>query len=465
MVRPEGLALWLSLGVTWAALRRWKALVLLTLGYGLVAAPLFIRNLIEGGETSGYATLFARNLSDLGHSLSLFVGHSYRFLGWLFSFALSPHTVVKNFSGSLIWVCLGLFLVGVGFWSLTKGKRGNGRAFPFALLLFSICYLFIHFFWTAIDSRYFLVLLPFLFLFVVGALDFFGRSGRAGRWLSFLLIVGMGYSYARAHQGQLARNSFLAEKKLPVHTYAWVTSHTEVSNPVHCIGRRHTFWLYTSRLQPPGYPVFEEGDAYRLSLVKAGVSLVFMEGNNWLTLASLGEKPRQYMVSLLRYIQGSPELFSQVYLNAEEGAAVYRLEGTGSFVEAYSLYETALAAARDGRLSDAKQTVEKALSLGAPFPSALTLSGVLALLSKEMAPGEGRLAERRLREAIRLCPGSARARLNLGRLLKRQGKVEEARIEFEKALDVAKEDFFSNALVDPIESELNRRDSNGASPY
>jgi protein O-mannosyl-transferase len=160
----------------------------------------------------------------------------------------------------------------------------------------------------------------------------------------------------------------------------------------------------------------------------------------WLNLGNALEQTGDFDGALSAYAQAGkldPEatVVPQLLARASEGkrrAAASPNSRTPVRPEALTSYERANALRDQGRLADAEAAYREAIRLDPAFAGARINLGI-ALAMRGVADE----AASQLSEAIRLDPGDASAHYNLGALLARQGRTTEAKAQFEETLRIS----------------------------
>jgi tetratricopeptide (TPR) repeat protein len=112
-----------------------------------------------------------------------------------------------------------------------------------------------------------------------------------------------------------------------------------------------------------------------------------------------------------------PKSFVRVYENRREKTAIFHFVPDPRFAQAYELYSAALEDFGQSSWEAGFRKIEESLRLEPVFPSALNAYGASCLITGRNL----RVAEQRLREALRIRPDYIVAQRNLKRLMEQRG--------------------------------------------
>jgi hypothetical protein len=319
-----------------------------------------------------------------------------------------------------------LFCLGYGAVKLkneTAGKTSN--AMRTSISCFCLFYMGVHTFWTTVDIRYVLPLLPFFILLILVALEKEGPSRtffKAGGFLCVLWIA-LVLNCDRRALKQIYSATYPARNFYPRQSFDWIKNNTPVDSIFLASGP--TVFLYTQRKCIDQAPA-SDAENLRYALSQQGVHYIVIQDILLLSVKTMNEMDQQRIRErLLRELQMWPEAFKPIYLNEREHILIFQVAFDATFQKAYEYYSAAL---KESQESLKLEKLNIALKLYPRFPSALNALGVT-----QLSRGDAVSAQATLLRASHLQPENALILLNLSRAYQELKEGSQAKLFLEKA--------------------------------
>ncbi len=429
MVRPEGILLPLTIVASFLYTKRSRQALIGLVPTAVVGIAWLYRNQDLTGQWSGYGTLWQMSLESLSRT-TLLVHHWSRVANvWFWEMLLG----ISFGETSRWWLSLTSWAGGVfaiwGFFTWLRESNAS-HALALAMGLFAGSFMGLHGVWLAVHPHYFFPMLPFSLLFLAKALNEGER-----RWSVMAKIGALGLALAGAtyavqdYYQAFSSHGITTENRLPAATLAWIKTQVPL-DPNHKIlaVRAPTITLYTDRYSLAYVPA-RDAEQFRFQLLTKGISHVLIERVPILFVNVQGTlDPVGYWNQTTDWMANWPAAFRPVFSDEEEGTAIYEVKFSTPYVTAYQRFLDASRLFATGRVKEGMRGIELALQSDPELTSAL--NGYAAIVLEFGGPLD--LAEARLREAIRLRPDFALARLNLARI---HGNQQGAQITPRKAVE------------------------------
>jgi tetratricopeptide (TPR) repeat protein len=413
------------------AIRRWRtaAKVLLAAG-GMIALTVFI-HYIQHGEPTGYEGSWAISLLELKNLFQL-IDNVNRVANAFFVVlplaAYLPYSLPGFILNAMLTTLVLLMsIIGLPKWN---GSSPFLRAFFVSVTVFMLTFYAVHILWNFIDARYGLPLLPLLIgLLLGGGYALYQRGTRSIRWImtGALLLVMTNYSWQNARG---IFNVFYQQPTLesrPVkQTLAWMRTNLAATAIIQTARYAETF-LYSGH---PCVTVFQPGsrEEYRFWLLQSGATNVLARATR---IQTSGINLQRAWILNQHWAASWSKAFRPIYQNSEEATIVYEVVPDANYVIAFSLYLQAREALNRSLPEEGLRLLNLSLDRDPSLTSALNAYGAACLLGRRSLSK----AESRLQKAIRLQPDHAMAWLNLARLHQQEGRLTEARRDYQHAAE------------------------------
>ncbi len=432
LVRPEGMLLFLALGIVCLWQKYWKTFWCL-FGGALCWSGMLIWNYTRTGALSGYQTLFNETLPFLAQgpwtlvengwaiwktvTMELVLGVSYQPTG------IGGHFLIMGLSLGLLG---GLFR---GFHAWIQ-KRPEHHAFQVSVGLYVLLHMGVHTFWLANHPHYFWPLLPFIAFLMIYAVEAIAheQSRRVVYVLAGVLLLGAYGSQTLFALNETGRGR--RDNKLPTATYEWVRSQSP-KDAFFLAPNGAALSLRTNRYSL-SYIQADDQDDFRAKLLDSKITHVLVHPIQFLHVrAAPAHDPNRRWRDFSRWIQKNPSAYEPVFQNHPEHTTIYTVRVDPRFLKAYARFRS-IRQSPPASLSEQWTLLEEAIRID-PLPCLLNAYGVTALLSGQKQA----LAIRRLRQALLQRPDYMIAWINLARLYKQTGQVALSRKAYQTAYEIA----------------------------
>ncbi|MCD6311234.1 MAG: hypothetical protein J7M11_02130, partial [Elusimicrobia bacterium] len=261
----------------------------------------------------------------------------------------------------------------------------GGRSLMMALYL--ILYIAFHIIWPAKGARFIIPILPFIYYFFFSAVEQWGMVGLFGRFNKKVCgagaksAVGVAFRQGGHSVSSVAGATVTAlllaifayqnylilitpPSKLFPETFDYVKKNS-ISEDIFVNESSERFFLKTGvkTVSPQAYLT---ADDFYYSLILAGVTRASFFRIAWLS-TEYNEFPTSSAASIKRYafFLKNPKRFDKEYENKDEGTAVYRLNKSfaESFKKSYDIMIKALRDIKGGRKADAEKKLKNALEI------------------------------------------------------------------------------------------------------
>ena len=327
-IRPIGGLFPLALALCLAFEKRWRPATLILVSSALLITPYLIRNMMIRGQWLPLGTEFGAAYQDQSQVqilLTLIGGNITFYLNEFFIrlFYRPPFGAYPAFFQVFI-MAGGLFLTVFG---MVKSQKSTWRRFP---ILFFLLYMGVLLIWSRQSGRYLLPLLPLAYAyFFMGAY----HLGKFLKWekavvtslLVFALVFTL-FPMKKILQASLFQNTPLNTP--PMETFNWVRENTDPSDlfAVEYDGR---FYLWTKRqalhlINTEDPHVFHKWvKDYKLDYILAASTQL------QLPTRSKAQIYHPLPESKLMNYLSNKRLYKQVFQNAKEKAAIFKVKGAG----------------------------------------------------------------------------------------------------------------------------------------
>lgn len=411
LIRGEGFALIAAVVLGFLMMRRWWTLIVTGMVGGGIVAAVSIGNYLTHRTPTHYLQIWSSALPFAGpgywlsHAATLL-----RLFVWitLFGGEHFPATSFAIYAATalgLLW--LALFARGLRQLERETAERGV----LIAIYGFVALYVLIHVLWPVADPRFFIPILPMALVATIAGIP---ATGRLRQPIIVLGLAGWLIAYGKNHDDALA-DAWRSPEQVPSATFAWIDHNTPPDARFWGFYDSSLIQLYTNR--PAEFmPVAGDEEGFRYELLNARVNYIFYAPlrAGFEPVAGIGTIAARWQASQ-SWAASSPA-FNLVYANAGESTRVYEVLPSDSFERAYGLYSEAMNDFRQSLLDDGLHRLDEALKADPNLVSALNAYGATCLLTGRHLD----LAERRLREAVRLRPDYQLAKDNLARLVARR---------------------------------------------
>ncbi len=366
LTRPHGFLLALSIGIALMSQQKIREACSVTI-LALLPLGLFMaRNLSLTQRVSGYS-LDWENIFHLfsgGQGPRIILSNAVVVIETLLLQNIFPVFWSSFIPAAGVWnTLIGSILLGTlvtGAYTLARKNQGITLI---AVCGFVLAYLAVQLLWLAVDVRFCLPIIPYLFIFLVAGLIalkqrfHFSRPWEIGWGMAFLLVYVVGWGFA-LHQTFISSG----DHRAPKHTFAWIRENIPRDGRLVTTSAT-AFMLHTERAAihrpPPGdaqemrYWMLRENAPYLVALPMRLLNLQ----------SSTAESPSQLWGRAIDQAANAPEEFKLVHDEPAEQTRIYQAIPDPTFVQAYALFREAQRSAAQGNFPEARKNARAALAL------------------------------------------------------------------------------------------------------
>jgi hypothetical protein len=310
--------------------------------------------------------------------------------------------------------------------------------------IFCCLYVPTYYFWHLIVPRYYVPLLPFVFIFFVRGIMrvsvFIGkRTLWGGAVIAYLFVCYIPANGLAVHESLWAPDPM---KRPPWRTLQWVKDNTAPNTKIFS-PMAPSIALYTGRYSTSDFSA-KNAEEFKFFLLNRDLDYILDRKVIALT-PGVGstEKPNQAWAKVRRWMKSRPREFEPVFHDSVEETAIYRVTGKPEFINAYVMYLRAARLYQARRFPEAFHFASEAVALYPDLASAKNLLGVLCVIN-----GRFDKAEHLFLETLELRPDSLLVRFNLATFYRIKGQPERSLDYIRQGLLVSRakgeEDRFQN---------------------
>jgi hypothetical protein len=318
MTRPEGILLTAAVAGYLARRNDWRRLMLLTTLPFATVALWAVRNYRVSGSVSEYAATLGGWPAGWGPKISTAFSQGIQFLKMVLS-TLAPSPLHQPVIQAIWWAAVA-FLIAFALWQVYR--RHPGRPSLQILLAFMALYLAIHLLSPVSESRYAIILLPFLLGFAVSAVR---RNWPSDPLRQVLGCIGMSLIvaiYLTQDLGLALRNRTQPQpyfNRYPTETITWLRAHLPPDARI-LTNKPHMVALYTQRYTWTA-PELTDLASFHGLLVENGIGWVVLRPQN---LSYLGRL--RIWLTIDHWLRQPRSGFELIFDNANEGVRVYAVQ-------------------------------------------------------------------------------------------------------------------------------------------
>lgn len=429
--RPEGILWIVSLTVALIYTKRWRVLgQTMLLALGLWTLP-WIRNYYVTGNLTGYQHLWRSSLPYLSSGYGPLFQNTFQVFQTLFI----QNLLALDFANPSRWmIAFDVLCVAMGIVLVILGIRSLERSHPPFLLvsttLFCLFYGLLHSAWLAVHAHYFFPIVPWVLIYGVrGAQVLYSRFPSlrpAARGACALLLMIYFYQDGSA----LSQSWGPRKESSPLASFQWIREHVPASPQTLILAANASaLCLYTGHYTVALIPS-PDMEGFRYRLIKDGVTHIFFAPFHVLAVQTTPDRDPEKMWQRSRWwVRSWPKAFKKIYENPTESTSLYEVVPHPTYRKAYELYLEAMKDLRIGSGGPGLAKLEQTLQVYPHLATALTAYGTALFLAGRDLP----LAERTLKEALRIRPTSPLPLLNLARLYRHEGRRDLAKLYYQKA--------------------------------